>query len=703
MELRRYWEIFLRRKWVFLAVFFIIASTVITGAYCLTPAYKATAKVSIETSTALSTLLSLLSVDTKRVSSAPDGAEKYELMGDDVVKATVRPLLRQLIFNLQLRDRDHDLIEPDELIDPSLKKLILPEPYIEVEQYEDTNIIEIAAISSYAEEAMMIANTLADLYIEDQLNQKRAEYGNARKFIQSKIDNERSKYFSLLKSIRDYSTDEKIVDLDTEIENDLTRLSELHESYEQIKLSIADSRASIKKIAGQWSGIKEFRVASSEIEDSSLLQSLKEDLYGYEIELARVSTEFTSDHPNVKQVKSKIEKAKDIIKREPSKIFKSEITEVDPLYDDLAKKLLSEHVNLVSLEAKREAIDESIRRLQEHLMKYPTIAMRQKELKLPAAASETVYSTLLRYLDQIGIAESITLSEIRVIDPAVKPNLLDPYFPKRRLSCFLGFFLGLFWGLIGAFLAEYLDDTIHTSEDLHECKTLIPLGTIPNTRKIKRHLVSDLDPKSRAVEAYRKIRNNLKKFWKGDLVGTLVITSLAREDGKTTTATNLGISVSKEGKNVLIMDLDLRNPGLHKKFDPHNAKGITEYTEEDFPIEDIIVGSGVENLSIIFCGKTPSDPAQIIESQKLKDAIRELSLKYDLIIIDSPPLIIASDALVLGNMVNGLITVAKSGKTTFSLLRYYEGFINGQDLNGVILNKVNHIFSHNTHAIQRQW
>jgi len=634
-------------------------------------------------------LLDDLGVDTQRTTSSPRGAEKYELMGYDVVNATVKPLLNKLISQLQLRDRDHDLIEPDALIKPSIKKLILPEPFIEVEQYEDTNILEIAAISVYPEEAMLMANTLANLYIEDQLKQIRKEYENTRRYIQSKIKKERSKYFDALKSIKEFRVKEKLVDLDTNVENFLDRLSDLRSQYEGSELSVARSEAAIKDMKTRLSGIRKFRLASKEIANNELLQSLKGRLYDYMVELASLKTEYQLDHPNVIQLKRQVERTKDLIKNEATKMFSLETREVDPLYDEVARDLTSEYVSLFTYEAERDGIKEIIDKHEEKLMDYPSKTMRQEQLQLFLTVSAEIYQSLYSYLNRVSIAESITLSEIRIIDPASKPDLLYPYFPKKMLTCFLGFFMGLFWGLIVAFLVEYLDDTIHTSEDLHEFKSLDLLGTVPSSMIIKKRLISELAPESPVVEAYRVIKNRIKYLNNEKTIKTLIITSPVKGNGRTTTAVNLGISISNEGKKVLIIDLDLKNPAIHRKLRIGNAKGITDHLLNNIPIEEILIKTEVENLTVILSGGIFNDPTRIIESPKLKDLIDQVSLQYDLVIIDGPHSIPFNDALALWKYVNGLIIVIESGKTTSRLLKECEHCMRYSNfkLEGLVINK----------------
>lgn len=692
MEIRRYWEILLRRKRVFMVIFLTIALTAVTGTYLLTPSYEATAKISVETSTILSTLLNELEVDTERikVTVASTASDQVDLMGDDVVKATLRPILRQLISKLQLRDGALDLIEPDELIKPSIKKLILPESFLEVEQYEDTNILEIAAISVYPEEAMLMANTLADLYIQNQINQRGREYESVRKFVQSKIGKERSKYIDALRNILEFRVKGKVVDLDTEIENSLERLSDLHSAYDDNVLAVAHSKAAIKVLENRLSGIGKFRVSFKELEDNEVLQSLKNALSEYIIELAGLRAEYQPDHPDVLQVKQRIERTKNLIRNEADMIVSLERNEIDPLYDEVVSKLVSEYTSLLSAKAEETALKKIIDRRESQLMTYPKKTMRKDQLESHLSVIQDTYEKLFGYLNRVAIAESMTFSEIRLIDPASRPDVMDPYFPRKILTCVLGFFAGLFWGVIGAFIAEYLDDTIHTSDELHEVSSLPLVGTIPKSAGFKRKLIFQPDPKSPVVEAYRLIRNNIRYLTADNPIKSLVVVSPSRGDESSAAAVNLAIAIANEGKNIAIVDLNLRNPSIHKKLGIMNYKGVVDFVTKGTSMEEIIVKTDFDNLSAVFSGESPADPARIIDSPKLKSSIEELSLLYDMVIIAGPNLVPFNDGLVLGNYADGLLVVFRSGKTTSRLLKKIEQDLMRANVKvvGIVLDRV---------------
>lgn len=697
MVFRRYLEIILRRKWIVILSLFLIPSTAIIGTRFIKPTYKSTVKVLIQKSDTLSSLLRMLNIEITK-ETAPTATERYQIMGSYTVKSTVRPILNELIFKLQLRDRHDNSIDPDDLIDSFvLKRIFLSEPFIKVEQYEDTDILEITATSPNPEEAMMMANTLAEMYINDQLKKKKMEYRSAREFVESQISKAESEYYDALEDIKTFNVEEKTVAHATEITNLLTKISTLQSTYEGNKLSIVKSKAAIKNIEAQLSKFKTFQTSAERIKSNDLIMALKKRLSEDIVKLSQLKTEKTDDHPAVVELNAQIKTTKELLKNEVSKVYEVFDTEItsDALYDEMVKSLVSEHTNITYYEAQEEGIKKSIDEYEKKIMTYPTKITIDNALQFSLSVKKDIYEKFLKYLDLITMAESISLCEINLIEPAKKQDILKPYFPKKKYTYLLGIFLGLFWGLGVAFFVEYMDDTLRTPEDLAEFNTITLLGTILSSKSMKKGLISALDPRSPVVEAYRVIKNTLKHIGLSKSIKSLVITSPERGNGRTTTAANLGISVAKEGKRVIIIDLDLRNPGIHERFGLNNVKGFTNYLVEDLPMGEIMRrDTGVNNLNIIPCGAIPSDPTVIIESPKIKEVIDELSREYDLILIDTPPLTIVNDALVLGNYTDALIIIVESGKTTLQNLKRSLELLKNADLKfqGIIFNKLKSIY-----------
>jgi capsular exopolysaccharide synthesis family protein len=323
-----------------------------------------------------------------------------------------------------------------------------------------------------------------------------------------------------------------------------------------------------------------------------------------------------------------------------------------PELSDLERQLAALQVHL-------DGVNKDISKYSSLIKTLPVKSSEEGKLRLALTASQDIYSSLLDYSNRIGVAEAMTLPDAMVVQPAIRPY--EPKSPKLILNGIIGAFLGLFFAFGLAFLAEYIDDTLKTPEDIEQYKELVFLGSIPRIRKPK--LIAEIDVNDPVSEAYRTIRNGMKYSSLDKPIKTFLVTSSGPKEGKTLTVANLGISFSQTGSKVLLVDTDLRRPSLHELFGELNQTGLTHVVTGESGWE-AIENTGINNLSLLPSGPTPLDPGKIFESERLKELIGELSSRFDLIILDSAPLLIKSDATVLGRYVDGVIYTLEAGKTT---------------------------------------
>jgi len=239
-----------------------------------------------------------------------------------------------------------------------------------------------------------------------------------------------------------------------------------------------------------------------------------------------------------------------------------------------------------------------------------------------------------------------------------------------------------------AFIVEYVDDTIRTPEDVKEFKPVALLGAVPQFKQGKIPLISTIDPNDPLYESYRKIRNHLK-FMDEKPLKSLLITCAGPGEGKSTTAVNMGISAAREGKKVVIIDTDLRRPSLHTHFDVSNARGVTDIIYGKTSVDDAIKPTQIQDLSIIPSGSPPSDPGRLIESDQMKQLVSHVRDRFDFVIMDSAPLLVKSDALMLAKYAESTIIVLESGKTTRHAIYELMGILESAKIKplGFILNK----------------
>lgn len=672
MELKIIWEIIWRRKWIIIQAFLIISLTAIIGSLLLPPVYETSAKVYAKTSDTTSSLLSSIGLQGIMVGGKKDVETETRME-----LATVSPVLEEVISRLQLRTKNGTLMKPSELKKSKfIVSSIFPKPYVELEIVEDTDLIEITAQSPDAEEAAMIANALAGVYIEHNLSEMKDEYKSAKGFIEDQIKLTKADYFNVLNEIKQFKLAEDTVDLETETRVAIEAMADLMKKKEDNIIDISDTRAKIETLNTQLGKQSETVVSSSTISENPQIEMLKKTLADLELELAGMMTEKRPDHPDVAAINEKISRTRDELKTEIG-VFQETSTNLQSLERELAAQ-----------EAQRKNIDTNIKSHVWLLRAMPHKVFRESQLELKYNISQDLYSSLLENLYQVGIAEAMAISNIRLVEPATAPEIDKPESPKIILNSIVGAFLGVMFGLGLGFLVDYLDDTIKTPQEAKD-QGLLFLGSVPKFRRRDDPIISQRDPKDSISEAYRTVRNSIKFAGLDKPAKSFLITSSIEGEGKTVSAANLAIAFAREGKKVLIIDTDLRRPQLHELFGKENSIGITTILVEGTKVADAVKNTNIEGLSLITSGPVPPDPGYVIESQRMIQLIKDLTQQFDVVVLDSPPILVVNDAIILAGYVDSLVFIMESGRTTRRVLSQAIDLLKQARIQaGMLLNKL---------------
>ncbi len=296
---------------------------------------------------------------------------------------------------------------------------------------------------------------------------------------------------------------------------------------------------------------------------------------------------------------------------------------------------------------------------------------------------------------------------ITVSGKAMRPEA--PIGPQRNRNIFIAFFLSFGIGIGLAFLLDYLDDSVKTSDDIGKHLGLPTLALIPHESilgKRKRKglpaengnkspsstaLITLEDTRSAMAEAYRHLRTSLLFSSAGKPPQVVLVTSSQPSEGKTTTAINTAITLAQSGADVVIIDCDLRRPRLHQHFAMDNNTGLTNYLSGDKNTDTLIKPyPSFPKLRVITSGPIPPNPAELLSSAEMQELLRDLRGKFNHIVIDSPPAISFADAAILSTVVDGVILVAMSGKSSIQLIKRFKQRLNtiGTRIYGVVLNGI---------------
>jgi polysaccharide biosynthesis transport protein len=305
-------------------------------------------------------------------------------------------------------------------------------------------------------------------------------------------------------------------------------------------------------------------------------------------------------------------------------------------------------------------------------------------LKREAEANKALYEGLMTKLKETAISQGLRSSNIRVVDPAMIPS--TPARPAKTRNVALAFLVGLVGGIGLALMREYLDNTVKTPDDVETLSRLPSLAVVPQFAGAngngKRHgllksfasnghdkrieLVAQHLPKSQMSEAFRALRTSILLSQADHPPQVILVTSALPREGKTTAAANLAVTLAQLGDKTVLVDADLRKPGVGRLLNLAAGKyaGLSSYLAGVSSLDLVsIPHPAIPNLVAIPTGPLPPNPADLLSSHKLADAIAELRTKFKFIVIDSPPVMAATDAVILSVQADGVLLVVRSGET----------------------------------------
>ena len=409
-------------------------------------------------------------------------------------------------------------------------------------------------------------------------------------------------------------------------------------------------------------------------------------------EYADALQQYGPNFPKVLRLKAQLKDLDDNIDKEKKKIL--EVLESDYREARQRETLLADALN----EAKGE-----VNQMAEKMVEYNI-------LKREAEANKALYEGLMTKMKETAISGALRSSNIRVVDPAMVPT--TPARPAKTKNILLSFLVGLVGGIGLALLREYMDNTVKTPDDIETLARLPSLAVVPqfagsnghkrrgmlpdfseNGHNKRIELVAQHLPKSQMSEAFRALRTSILLSQAEQPPQVILVTSALPREGKTTAAANLAVTLAQLGDSTVLVDADLRKPGIGRLLNLGSGKyaGLSSYLAGVSSLDIVSVPHpAIPNLVAIPTGPLPPNPADLLSSHKLADAIVELRTKFKFIVIDSPPVMAATDAVILSVHADGVLLVVRSGETpnvAFTRTRDLLTSVKSRIL-GVVLNAV---------------
>ena len=366
---------------------------------------------------------------------------------------------------------------------------------------------------------------------------------------------------------------------------------------------------------------------------------------------------------------------------------------------EASAKYTSEHPVMQQMEAQLAAINSRIAELNGTLKQLPDLQRRYLQLYREVEVKQQLYTALLNSYQQLRIAKAGEIGNVRIVDTAVEP--LQPIAPKKLQILILSIFLGGFLGTLIALLRNMMRSGIKDAAQIENELDIPVYATVPRSaiqesrvkllkKKKSIPILAVKDSDDIAVESIRSIRTTIHFSLTEAKNNIIAISGPAPEVGKSFIAANLGAILAQGGKKVLVMDGDMRRGYLHKYFNQDTAPGLSELLLGTHTLEQVIKADSYEGLYFISRGKNPSNPAELLSSQKFQALLSELSAQFDHILIDTPPALAVTDGVIIAQSAGVNLLVVRHAKTQMKELeltinRFEQAKVK---VNGVILNDV---------------
>lgn len=546
---------------------------------------------------------------------------------------------------------------------------------VKIDQKRGLDIVEISVESPSPFEAALIANCYANAYKYLNLNYNRQQLIAVKQF----LDEQRVEKMDDLREsedrLKEYQERGGIVALPNQAQALIQQLTDFESKQKAVKIELTISENNLSELKKELK--KQDPTIDAYLENlakQSYIKSLQEQIAKFQVQRESAVTnnpEAKKKDDLVKEFDSKINELKKKLEAEINKTKAGLFASTPEEIKLLTQKVFEEEVKYQALSASYSELNKIVAGFEKKFNQLPNRTIDLARLQREQSAFEKLYLLVEEKYQEALINEQSTPGNVLIVDDARIP--VEPSKPNRILIVLVGLVLGLGMGAGFAFIRNYFDSTIKTPEDIQN-KNINVLAWIPQIEGAA--LDKDFEfivhkkPNSIPSEAFRALRTRIQ-FSKIDVeqLKTILITSATPQEGKTTVSTNLAGSFANAGKRTLIIDCDLRKPRLHNILGTKRYPGFVDHFFGQASYDEILRTSEVQNLFFITGGTIPPNPSEILGSSQMEQFLQKLRNEFDIIILDSPPVVAVTDSEILSGLTDGTVLVTSANITEVDLMK----------------------------------
>jgi capsular exopolysaccharide synthesis family protein len=550
---------------------------------------------------------------------------------------------------------------------------------LSVQPVHNTQLVTVAFQTVDPGFSQQLANAHAAAFIRMHLETRFELTKEAREFLEKKRDELKVKVGQSEEALDRFRKTYGVVSLEGNENIIVDRMLDLNRR-------LTEARAKRIELESLVRSLRDKNLAHlSQVIDNTLIVQLRARLEGLEAEQARLSTVFKPNHPRLQELENHVAQARQRLNQE----IRTVVRAIEADY--------------AAARSKEAALQAEADRQQQAALKLKELAVQHTLLQGELDANRTIYANVLKRLNETSISTDSPLSNIQIAEPAERP--LGPSAPQTERNLLLAAALGLVLGVGLAVGLEHFNSALRTPEEVWRAVAIPTLGAIPHWRSVRRRefgfealpedsplrfppppdraetpalsptLVACHHPFSLLAESYRTVRSGLLLTQTERPLRVVLVTSARPGEGKTSVALNLAISLAQGGRSVVVVDADLRAGNCHTLLGLPNRYGLAHLINDDLPLDVGLQRTAVPGLYLIPRGTLPPDPAELLGSDRMQQILQGLRERFDLVLLDTPPAVAVSDAVVLSVHCDGVVLVLRAQRTpTEAVQRVVERF-----------------------------
>lgn len=693
MTVSDYWRVLVKRKWLVAACTAIALTAAVIITARTTPVYEAVTRISIGSSTPVQML------GMKDMNNQNSGGDDYTVSLETQARilqseALALETARALHLDQKLGTTKSSVPNGAPVSDPKADAKLINaiKRNLRVAQVPNTRLLEVHFLSTDPKFAADGANALISAYKEQNIRSQYDSATQAANWLARQLADLQIRVETSQEKLVQYQREHEILGTDEKNNIITAKLTDLNQ-----ELSQAEADRIQKQAIYEWSARELPDTPVGKDKDGfDALSRMRTEETDLKMQIAQATVNYGPKHPKVIELNNRLQ------------------TLSTAMGEERQKTIVRLKNDYLAAQQREKMLRDAFEKQKTEANKLNQSAIEYNILKHEAESNRQLYDSLLEKLKEAGLAAGLNSTNVSVVDPARIPQ--GPILPNRPRNLEYGLLLGLISGVILAFGVEAMDNTVSTAE-VAEMSTGLPcLGMVPhssstlNTARRKTlgrltagntpavpvkaespQLTTIVKPRSQSSEAYRSLRTAILLSCAGDAPKVLLVTSALPQEGKTTTSINLAIVLAQQGRRVLLVDGDLRRPSIHRSFGFRSSPGLSEALAGREKTEKIVhQTSTLPNLFIVPAGSTPPHPAELLSSTVFTSLLQQWRQEFDHVVIDTPPILSVTDAVLLSVISDRVVIVIRAGKTTRTALRRSRALLGQVAANvlGVVINAV---------------